>query len=357
LRLSDYSYELPEELIAQYPTKQRTGSRLLHLAKNGEVSDHQFTDCIDRMSSGDVLVINNTKVIPARLFGRKESGGKVEILIERILSDDGILAQMRASKAAKIGTKVYVTDSMPIQGSTIYLEVVGRQDNFFELRANGVNDVFAWLDEVGNMPLPPYIDRSDEHDDLDRYQTVFADKKGAVAAPTAGLHFDESLLEKIKQKGIQICEVTLHVGAGTYQPVRVDNIEEHQMHKERLIVDQSVCDVINQAKAKGNQVIAVGTTVVRSLETAAMQSNTVDQGLAPYEGETEIFIYPGYEFQVIDKLITNFHLSESTLLMLVSALSSRENILNAYQHAIDKKYRFFSYGDAMMIEASGSVSS
>ena len=351
MHLSDYCFELPEELVAQYPTNHRSESRLLHLDSQGSVSDRQFPDCIDYMTTGDVLVINNTKVIPARLFGRKESGGKVEILIERVTSEDMLLAQMRASKAAKVGNKILVHGN-----DHVFLEVVGRQDNFFELKLHNINDIYDWLDQVGSMPLPPYIHRSEEHEDIDRYQTVFALEKGAVAAPTAGLHFDENLLNRIKNKGIKICEVTLHVGAGTYQPVRVENVLEHKMHKERLRVDQETCDVINQAKANGNQVIGVGTTVVRSLETAAKHStiDTKNFSLNPFEGETDIFIYPGFEFLVIDKLITNFHLSESTLLMLVSAFSTREKILNAYQHAIEKKYRFFSYGDAMMIETNRS---
>jgi len=349
LQLSDYHFDLPSELIAQYPTKQRTQSRLLHLDAQGYVQDQQFHDCIEHLSAGDVLVLNNTKVIPARLFGQKETGGKVEILLERVLTDNCLLAQMRASKAVKEGGKVFVHGT-----DKVYVEVTGRQDNFFELVVHGVDDVYTWLDKVGSLPLPPYIERSDEHEDFERYQTVFAQEKGAVAAPTAGLHFDETLLEKIRLKGVHICEVTLHVGAGTYQPVRVENIKEHQMHFERLRVDQTTCDAINQAKADRKQVIAVGTTVVRSLETAAMHSDDSNKTILPFAGETDIFIYPGFEFKVIDKLITNFHLSESTLLMLVSAFSDREKILNAYQHAIENKYRFFSYGDAMLLEKISS---
>ena len=349
LQLSDYHFELPNELIAQYPIKERTQSRLLHLGANGDVQDQQFLNCIEHFSAGDVLVLNNTQVIPARLFGQKETGGKVEILLERVLSDGRLLTQMRASKAVKVGGKVFIHGA-----ETVFLEVSGRQDNFFELVAHGVDDIYAWLDEVGSLPLPPYINRSSVHEDFERYQTVFAQQKGAVAAPTAGLHFDEILLDKIRKKGVKICLITLHVGAGTYQPVRVDNIEEHQMHFERLHVEQSVCDAINHAKANDNKVIAVGTTVVRSLETAAMNSIEPDKTITPFTGETDIFIYPGFEFKVIDKLITNFHLSESTLLMLVSAFSTREKILNAYSHAIQNKYRFFSYGDAMLIEKTCS---
>ena len=346
--LSDYHFDLPEELIAQYPAEKRTDSRLLHLDGNGVYSDLQFPDFLTHLSYGDVLVLNNTKVIPARLFGYKETGGKVEVLLERITSEQDVLAQMRASKSAKVGTKVFIEGS----GDGIYLEVIGRQGNFFKLRVYGVVDLYDWLDKVGSLPLPPYIERSDEHDDFERYQTVFAQEKGAVAAPTAGLHFDKDLLEKVKDLGVNICEITLHVGAGTYQPVRVENLEKHEMHRERLSVNQEVCDVINDAKQKGHNIIAVGTTVVRSLETAA--KNSKSDLLEPYSGETDIFIYPGFQFKAIDKLITNFHLSESTLLMLVSAFCGRENILKAYRHAIDEKYRFFSYGDAMLLEKAWS---
>ncbi len=348
MRLSDYQFDLPQELIAQYPAKTRTESRLLHVDAEGDLSDCQFPDCVAHMNEGDVLVLNNTKVIPARLFGEKQTGGRVEVLLERILFDNVLLAQMRASKAAKVGSRVFIDGS--VEG--VSLEVVGRQGNFFELSVSGVEDIYSWLDEVGSLPLPPYIERSDEHDDFERYQTVFAQEKGAVAAPTAGLHFDDDLLQRIKDKGVIVCEVTLHVGAGTYQPVRVDNLLEHEMHTERLCITQEACDVINQAKKAGKSIIAVGTTVVRSLETAAQ--NLVEGDLYPYEGETDIFIYPGFEFKVIDKLITNFHLSESTLLMLVSAFSGREKILNAYQYAIEQKYRFFSYGDAMLLDKAWS---
>ena len=350
LRLSDYRFDLPDELIAQHPAKSRTASRLLYVDELGGLRDLQFPDCVDHMIEGDVLVVNNTKVIPARLFGRKETGGRVEVLLERVLSDDVILAQMKSSKAAKAGARILINENQ----NDVFFEVIGRQDNFFELRVFGVEDIYDWLDEVGSLPLPPYIERQDEFNDAERYQTVFADKRGAVAAPTAGLHFDETLLNKIRQKGVQVCEITLHVGAGTYQPVRVDSVLDHQMHSERLRVSQEVCDVINHAKQTGNKVIAVGTTVVRSLETAAHATSNGTY-IEQFEGETDIFIYPGFEFKVIDKLITNFHLSESTLLMLVSAFSGRDNILTAYDHAIEKKYRFFSYGDAMILEHNRSI--
>jgi len=356
VQLSDYHFDLPPELIAQYPAEQRTASRLLHLNASRELADLDFPDCLSHMQSGDVLVLNDTKVIPARLFGRKETGGQVEVLIERVLNDTQLLAQVRASKSPKPGTNLFIEDD-----SDVYLTVTGRQDNFFELSIYGIDDIYQWLDCVGSLPLPPYIERSDEHEDIERYQTVFAKDKGAVAAPTAGLHFDEELLKSIKAKGVKVCTVTLHVGAGTYQPVRVDNLLEHKMHRERLSVNQQTCDVINDARKNGKKVIAVGTTVVRSLETAAKQSmhNQSDSLAAslllkPFTGETEIFIYPGFKFQIIDKLITNFHLSESTLLMLVSAFSGRDAIMIAYAHAITEKYRFFSYGDAMLLEKSGS---
>jgi S-adenosylmethionine:tRNA ribosyltransferase-isomerase len=349
LHLSDYRFDLPDELIAQYPAQSRTDSRLLHLDMFGAVSDEKFPDCLEHMSEGDVLVLNNTKVIPARMFGKKQTGGRIEVLLERVLGEDLLLAQMRASKSAKVGSHILIDGAK----EGVSLEVIGRQDNFFELKVHGVDDIYEWFDLVGSLPLPPYIERSDEHADFERYQTVFAEEKGAVAAPTAGLHFDQKLLERIKEKGIKTCEVTLHVGAGTYQPVRVENILEHEMHRERLTVTQEVCDVINNAKKNNNKIIAVGTTVVRSLETAAKESSSTI--LEPYSGETDIFIYPGFEFKVIDKLITNFHLSESTLLMLVSAFSGRDSILKAYNHAIDKKYRFFSYGDAMILEKNNSI--
>ena len=357
MQLSDYQFDLPPELIAQYPASQRTASRLLRLDAQGMIADLGFPDCLLSMQRGDVLVLNDTKVIPARLFGKKETGGKIEILIERVLSDTQLLVQVRASKAPKIGVQLFV-ESDP----DAYLTVTGRKDSFFELTIVGVDDIYCWLDHVGSLPLPPYIIRSDEHEDITRYQTVFAKDKGAVAAPTAGLHFDEGLLTQIEAKGVNICSVTLHVGAGTYQPVRVENLLEHKMHSERLSVNERTCSLINQARYRGNQVIAVGTTVVRSLEAVAQQTmlkenNTVNKPvkLKPFSGETDIFIYPGFKFQVVDKLITNFHLSESTLLMLVSAFSGREKIMNAYAHAIAKKYRFFSYGDAMLLENNRSI--
>ncbi len=345
MQLSDFQFDLPPELIAQYPTEKRTASRLLHVSGDGSCHDQQFVDCLEHLKAGDVLVLNNTKVIPARLYGQKATGGRLEVLIERVLDDERLLAQVRASKSPKTGTVISIDGDDSAQ-----LSVAGRQGMFFELVLQGVDDIYQWLDQVGNIPLPPYIERNDQEQDAERYQTVFAREKGAVAAPTAGLHFDEELLKKVSDKGVHIHYVTLHVGAGTYQPVRVDNIDDHQMHREYLSVSQTTCDAIVEAKQRGNKVIAVGTTVVRSLETAAQHSE--GPNLQPFQGETEIFIYPGFEFKVIDCLITNFHLSQSTLLMLVSAFCGRDVILRAYQHAIEQKYRFFSYGDAMLLEKS-----
>jgi len=338
MRRDEFSYQLPEELIAQFPTEQRGNSRLLAMVcPSGELTDLEFSNFPGLLKAGDLLVFNDTRVIPARLFGNKETGGKVEILLERILDDQQMLAQVRASKSPKPGSMIH------LQGG-IRLELIERQEDMFVLDVIGEMSVLELLQQVGHIPLPPYIQRDDDVEDIERYQTVYAKKPGAVAAPTAGLHFTDKLMQEITEQGIDSVYVTLHVGAGTFQPVRVDNIEEHQMHSEYLEVSADVCEKVKQCKAKGGRVIAIGTTAVRCLETAAQASE-----LKPYQGETDIFIYPGYEFKVIDALITNFHLSESTLLMLVSAFAGRDNIMHAYQHAIDEAYRFFSYGDAMFL--------
>ena len=338
MRRDEFSYQLPEELIAQFPTEQRGNSRLLAMVcPSGELTDLEFSNFPDLLKAGDLLVFNDTRVIPARLFGNKETGGKVEILLERILDDQQMLAQVRASKSPKPGSMIH------LQGG-IRLELMERQEDMFVLDVIGEMSVLELLQQVGHIPLPPYIQRDDDVEDIERYQTVYAKKPGAVAAPTAGLHFTDKLMQEITEQGIDSVYVTLHVGAGTFQPVRVDNIEEHQMHSEYLEVSADVCEKVKQCKAEGGRVIAIGTTAVRCLETAAQASE-----LKPYQGETDIFIYPGYEFKVIDALITNFHLSESTLLMLVSAFAGRDNIMHAYQHAIDEAYRFFSYGDAMFL--------
>ncbi len=345
MQRSDFSFDLPDELIAQQPTAERNGSRLLCLEPNsGQIQDKKFTDFSTLLNKGDLLVFNNTRVIPARLLAHKATGGKVEILIERVINHQEVLANIRASKSPKPGSKIILENGIEV-------EMLERQGALFKLGFPDEKNAMAVIDSVGHMPLPPYISRDDNQVDQERYQTVYASKLGAVAAPTAGLHFDANLLEKIKQQGIEIAEVTLHVGAGTYQPVRTDDIREHEMHSEYLEVSEATVDAIRATKARGGRVIAVGTTSVRSLETAA-RSGTLEV----YAGETDIFIYPGYQFQVVDAILTNFHLSESTLLMLVSAFAGREFILQAYQHAIDEKYRFFSYGDAMFLRGAKSDS-
>jgi S-adenosylmethionine:tRNA ribosyltransferase-isomerase len=340
MRVADFSFELPDELIARHPMADRTASRLLTLDGNtGELGHKVFKDLIDFLNPNDLIIFNNTKVIPARMYGQKSTGGKVEVLVERVVDEHRVLAHVRSSKSPK-------------EGATLILEgkaeatMVARHGELFELEFKGEQTVLKILDEIGHMPLPPYIDRPDTDEDKARYQTVYNEKPGAVAAPTAGLHFDETLLEKIKAKGIETQFITLHVGAGTFQPVRVDSVDEHVMHSEYIEVSQEVVDAIKKTKANGGRVIAVGTTSVRSLESAAKAS---EGELQPLYGDTDIFIYPGYEFQVVDAMVTNFHLPESTLIMLVSAFAGQDHILNAYNTAIEEQYRFFSYGDAMFI--------
>ena len=335
MNTSDFDYNLPEELIAQFPLSARSDSRLL-VVKNNQLTDNSFKNIIDLISADDLLVFNNTQVIPARLYGTKSTGGKIEILVERVLSENTALAHVKASKSPKKGALLVIND----QFSAI---VNDRDGSLFELEFN--QPLLVALDQFGHIPLPPYIERGDEESDFDRYQTVYGSVPGAVAAPTAGLHFDDELLAAIKAKGVETTEVTLHVGAGTFQPVRVDNIQDHHMHSEYVEVSQQTVDQIKACKARGGRVIAVGTTSVRSLESAAG-----DGELKAFSGDTDIFIFPGYEFKVIDSLITNFHLPESTLLMLVSALAGYDTMMAAYQHAVTEKYRFFSYGDAMFIQ-------
>ncbi|NVK54043.1 MAG: tRNA preQ1(34) S-adenosylmethionine ribosyltransferase-isomerase QueA [Alteromonadaceae bacterium] len=343
MKLSDFSFTLPEHLIAKHPTAQRTASRLLHLSgKTGDIQHHQFTQMIDLVEPGDLLVFNNTRVIPARLLGQKASGGKVEVLVERIIDDHNALAHVRASKAPKPGTTL-------ILESAVNATVTGRQDALFELRFEGDSTVLEQLEAYGHMPLPPYIDRADDSNDRERYQTVYNQTPGAVAAPTAGLHFDEDILAALKAKQVNLAYVTLHVGAGTFQPVRVDNVLEHKMHSEFAIVPDEVVAAVRATKAAGKRVIAVGTTSVRSLESAAVQAKPEDI-LDAFNADTDIFIYPGYDFKVVDAMFTNFHLPESTLIMLISAFAGRDNVLNAYGEAIEKEYRFYSYGDSMFIE-------
>ncbi len=341
MKTSDFDYQLPEQLIAQYPLAERTASRLLHVSNN-KLYDKNFIDILELINPGDLLVFNNTKVIPARLHGQKETGGKVEVLVERVLDEHRVLAHVRASKSPKTG-------SMLVLESDIHAKMLGRHDELFELQLyhltpNSQTNVIDLLEQYGHMPLPPYIEREDEQSDQQRYQTVYAEKPGAVAAPTAGLHFDNDLLEKLKHKGVNFAHVTLHVGAGTFQPVRCDNIKDHKMHTEYVEVSQQVVDQINNTKQAGGRVIAVGTTAVRSIESAAKEGE-----LKAFYSDTDIFIYPGYKFKVIDALITNFHLPQSTLLMLVCAMAGYENMMNAYKYAVKNEYRFFSYGDAMFI--------
>ncbi len=336
LKLSDYDYHLPEELIAQFPPKVRGTSRLL-IPYEGEIRDHRFDALVEYLRPGDRIVINNTRVLPARLFGQKETGGKVEIMVERLLTESEILAQIKASKALKPGQKVLI-EGVP------RLEMVARDENFFQLRTIDGTPIAQLLETYGHLPLPPYITRSDEELDQSRYQTVFNKEEGAVAAPTAGLHFTEELLDQLRAKGVDITEITLHVGAGTFQPIRSENLDEHQMHKEWISVPASAVEEIKATKAAGKRVIAIGTTAVRALESAALSGE-----LRPFVGDTDIFIKPGFEFKVIDGLLTNFHLPKSTLLVLVSTLMGKARIEEIYQHAVKERYRFFSYGDSMLL--------
>lgn len=349
MRVSDFSFDLPEALIARYPKAERSASRLMALEGNsGTITDGVFTDIVEQLNAGDLLVFNNTRVIPARMFGQKASGGKIEVLVERIVDQHTALAHIRASKSPKVGNELYLGNELGNEG-TVKATMVARHGALFELKFSGKKSVLDVLEQIGHMPLPPYIDRPDEDSDKERYQTVYNEKPGAVAAPTAGLHFDEPLLEKIKAKGVELAFVTLHVGAGTFQPVKVDEIADHVMHAEYVEVSDEVVAQIAKTKAAGGRVVAVGTTSVRSLESAAKAADEKGEALSAFYGDTDIFITPGCDFRVIDALVTNFHLSESTLLMLVSAFSGYENIMKAYQHAIDKEYRFFSYGDAMFL--------
>ena len=345
MKRADFHFDLPQELIAQHPLADRTASRLLHLDAGANTVSHRlFKDLPDLLTDDDLLVFNNTRVIPARLWGRKASGGKLEILIERLTGENTAVAHIRASKSPKAGTELVLSAEADGPPGSHRLTVTGREGALFRLETLGGENFATVLSDIGHMPLPPYIERTDTAVDRERYQTVYASREGAVAAPTAGLHFDESLLETLADKGVRRAEVTLHVGAGTFQPVRVDDVAQHQMHSEYLEVDQSVCDAVAETRERGGRVVAVGTTAVRSLETASQSGS-----IAPYRGDTDIFIYPGYRFRSVDAMITNFHLPESTLLMLVSAFAGRDAILAAYREAIAQRYRFFSYGDAMLL--------
>lgn len=336
MHVADFHFDLPESLIARHPLAERRGSRLLVLdGPSGELSHRHFADLLGYLRPGDLMVFNDTRVIPARLFGQKASGGKLEVLVERVLDEERVLAHVRSSKSPKPGSRILIDGGAEA-------EMVARHEALFELKF--AEPVLPLLERVGHMPLPPYIDRPDEAEDRERYQTVYARNAGAVAAPTAGLHFDEPLLEAIRAKGVATAFVTLHVGAGTFQPVRVEKIEDHHMHREWLQVDQAVVDAVAACRARGGRVIAVGTTSVRSLESSAR-----DGELKAFAGETDIFLYPGRPFHVVDALVTNFHLPESTLLMLVSAFAGYRETMAAYATAVAEGYRFFSYGDAMFI--------
>ena len=338
MKASDFDYHLPEHLIAQQPLPQRGDSRLLVLDPVSlQMRDQQFSDLGQFIDAGDLLVFNDTRVFPARLFGNKASGGKVEVLVERIVDERRVLAHLRSSKSPRAGTHLLLEQ-------VIECEVIGRQGEFFELQQSHDDSWLALLQRHGHMPLPPYIQRSDEAEDRERYQTVYSKQAGAVAAPTAGLHFDEAMIDSLKAKGVNTAFVTLHVGAGTFQPLRVDDVSDHIMHAEVVEVSAETCAAIEATRKNGGRVIAVGTTVVRSLEAAAAEGV-----LHPFSGDTRLFIKPGYPFQVVDAMLTNFHLPKSTLLMLVSAFAGREFMLAAYQHAIEEAYRFFSYGGAMLI--------
>jgi len=336
MRVADFDFDLPSDLIAQFPPAVRGGSRLLHVEASGALADRWFSDLPALLRPDDLLVINDTRVIKARLFGVKESGGKVELLVERVLGEFEALAFIRASHAPKPGSRIHLAED-------VTLDVLARQEDLTQLRFP--RPVFEVLQRLGRLPLPPYIEHAPTADDEARYQTVYADEPGAVAAPTAGLHFDEAMLAALREQGIRTVQVTLHVGAGTFQPVRVETLAEHRMHSERYTIPQATVDAIDQTRARGGRVVAVGTTSLRALEAAA-QPGKLHAG----SGETDIFITPGYRFRVVDTLITNFHLPRSTLLMLVSAFAGVDTIRAAYAHAIRERYRFFSYGDAMLLE-------
>ncbi len=338
MQLSDFNFDLPNELIARYPLEKRSASRLLCLdGKSGVIAHRQFTDLLSLLSPSDLLVCNNTRVIPARLLGKKETGGQLEILIERILDQHRVLAHVRASKTPKQGSLLFFANN-------IRFEVLNRHDNLFELRCCDRRSVQDVIDSIGQIPLPPYIDRLPEESDKERYQTIYAQHKGSVAAPTAGLHFDEEFFHKLTANKIEVAYLTLHVGAGTFSPVRVSDIKKHHMHPEYIEVSTSLCEQIKKTKARGGRVVAVGTTTARSLETASREGE-----IKPFCGDTDIFIYPGFQFQCVDALVTNLHLPGSTLLMLVSAFGGYENVMAAYRQAVSEQYRFFSYGDAMFL--------
>jgi S-adenosylmethionine:tRNA ribosyltransferase-isomerase len=338
LKTSDFHYDLPSELIAQRPLPRRTGSRLLCLdGSDGSIADRCFRDLGHLLLPGDLLVLNDTRVIPARLYGRKESGGRVEVLVERVLEDNRALVHIRSSKTPRSGASLFL-DGGPV------VRVEGRDGALFVLAFPACSPVAEVLERCGHVPLPPYITREDSADDLQRYQTVYAARPGAVAAPTAGLHFDAAMLKRLGESGVRTTHITLHVGAGTFRPVRVLSIEDHQMHAERVEVGAELCAQVEAARGRGGRIVAVGTTVTRALETAALGGK-----LQPFAGDTRLFIHPGFDFRVVDALVTNFHLPESTLLMLVCAFAGYQDVMRAYRHAVAERYRFFSYGDAMFL--------
>lgn len=334
---SDFHFDLPDELIAQYPADRRTESRLLCVNRDGALRDARFTDTENLLKPGDLLVLNNTQVLPARFLGQKASGGRVEVMVDRVLDRSRVLAQVRCSRSPKPGAGLRLDCGLD-------LEVLGRDGELFELRFDDPRPVSELMELYGRVPLPPYIERDPDQSDRLRYQTVFARHQGAVAAPTAGLHFDQALLERIGDRGVDMGTVTLHVGSGTFSPVRSESLDQHVMHSEWFEVDDKLCRQVADTRASGGRVVAVGTTVVRSLESAAS-----DGILRPFRGDTNIFIRPGFNFRVVDALLTNFHLSESTLLMLVCAFGGYEQLMAAYAHAVEQRYRFFSYGDAMFL--------
>lgn len=342
MRRSDFNFELPESLIAYYPMPERDASRLLVLNSQQQCEHRQFKALPDYLRAGDLLVFNNTRVIPARLFATKESGGRIEILVERIVDEYRVLAHVRSSKSPKAGATLLLAANNTDAPGTESVAVLGRHDALFELEF--AEPVLTVLSRLGHMPLPPYIERADAAEDRERYQTVYASRDGAVAAPTAGLHFTENLIQQCVAKGVELAFVTLHVGAGTFQPVRADDIRDHQMHAEYIEVPEEVAEQVRATRVRGGRVVAVGTTSVRSLESASQSGE-----IAAFAGDSRIFIYPGYQFRSVDMMVTNFHLPESTLIMLVSAFAGQAAVLNAYREAVAEQYRFFSYGDAMLV--------
>ena len=342
MKIQDFDFDLPPHLIAQFPAEHRASSRMLHMeGSTGALQDSMFSDLPRYLRAGDVMVLNDTRVIKARLYGVKESGGKVEVMVERVLDSHSVLAVIRASHSPKPGSRLFLEDA-------IEAVVEAREKDFYTLRFNHPGTAVELLEYYGKLPLPPYISRPATKADEARYQTIYASQPGAVAAPTAGLHFDEGMLSRVRKMGVAIASVTLHVGMGTFQPVRAENLDLHKMHKERFHVPEETVESIQRAVAAGGRVLAVGTTSLRALEAAAAGSH--DGKLRAGHGDTDIFITPGYRLRVVHRLLTNFHLPRSTLIMLVSAFGGLENIHHAYRHAVNQRYRFFSYGDAMLIE-------